>query len=293
MTLEWFKPDLLLIAAPALRPLWMNNYRQFVLELQTNFGSHSPVGDAEHQLDHLTMMDGQQITKYIVEFNCIASQIRGYEEGALWHHFYNGIPNCIKDEISHVGKSTMLFDLRQLAQAINVHYWEHKSEVSCQTKPTSVPSTSRNSPNTTPTMFKDTKKSKGKVATTSGTSANNPDLTSKLNKDGKLTTVERKYHFNNKLCVFCSLAGHMTKDCPKSTSRASKGRTVMITLEAKLDFGGKKLICDLPVSAQSGGCIDPTHASKEIHLNMSALLDPKSLMSSVTLNSYDIPSILH
>ena len=36
-TLEWFEPDLLLVAAPTLRPLWMDNYRQFVLEFQTNF----------------------------------------------------------------------------------------------------------------------------------------------------------------------------------------------------------------------------------------------------------------
>ena len=37
MTLEWFEPDLLLVAAPVLQPLWMDNYRQFVLEFQTNF----------------------------------------------------------------------------------------------------------------------------------------------------------------------------------------------------------------------------------------------------------------
>ena len=148
----------------------MDNYRQFILELQTNFGLHDPVGDAEHQLDHLTMTDGQRITKYVVEFNCIASQIRGYGEGALRHHFYNGLPDCIKDEISRVGKPTMLSNLQQLAQAINARYWERKSEVSCQTKPTSIPSVSRNSPNTTPAASKDTKESKGKVATTSGAS---------------------------------------------------------------------------------------------------------------------------
>ena len=239
MILEWFKPDLLLVAALALRPLWMDNYRQFVLELQTNFGPHDPVGDAEHQLDHLTMTDGQRITKYVVEFNRIASQIRGYGEGALRHHFYNGLPDRIKDEISRVGKPTTLSDLRQLAQAIDARYWERKSEVSRQTKPTSAPSVLRNSPNTTPTVSKDTKESKGKAATTSGASANNPDLTSKLGKDGKLTTVERKHCFDNKLCMFCGLAGHMAKDCPKSTSRASKGRTVTTTPEAKLEVSSE------------------------------------------------------
>ena len=176
------------------------------------------------------------LSMYVVEFNHIASQIRGYREGALRHHFYNGLPDRIKDEISRVGKPTTLSDLRQLAQAIDARYWEHKSEVSRQTKPTSVPSVSRNSPNTTPAASKDTKESKGKAVTTSstsGASANNPDLTSKLGKDSKLTTAERKHCFDNKLCMFCGLAGHMAKDCLKSTSRVSKGRTVTTTPEAK------------------------------------------------------------
>ena len=58
MALEWFEPDLLLMEDPALHPLWMDNFREFVLELQTNFGPHDPVRDAEHQLNHLSMKDG-------------------------------------------------------------------------------------------------------------------------------------------------------------------------------------------------------------------------------------------
>ena len=182
------------------------------------------------------------LSMYVVEFNHIASQIRGYREGALRHHFYNGLPDRIKDEISRVGKPTTLSDLQQLAQAINARYWERKSEVSRQTKPTSVPSVSRNSPNTTPAASKDTKESKGKAVTTtstSGASAKNPNLTSKLGKDGKLTTAERKHRFDNKLCMFCGLTGHMAKDCLKSTSRASKGCTVTTTPEATLEVSSE------------------------------------------------------
>jgi hypothetical protein len=63
--------------------------------------------------------------------------------------------------------------------------------------------------------------SKGKAST----SAPKPDLTLKLGKDSKLTTAECKHHFNNKLCMFCGLAGHMAKDCPKSTSHSFKAHT--------------------------------------------------------------------
>ena len=59
----------------ALHPLWMDNFTEFVLELQTNFRPHDPVGHAEHQVNHLFMKDGQRIMKYVVEFNRIASHI--------------------------------------------------------------------------------------------------------------------------------------------------------------------------------------------------------------------------
>ena len=169
-------------------------------------------------------------------------QIRGYGEGALWHHFYNGLPDHIKDEVSRIRKPSTLSDLHHLAQAIDAHYWEHKSEVSHQTKPSANPSTSKstsNKPSTSAstssysTAPKDTKESKGKAANISSSSGGKPNLTTKLGKDGKLTAAERKNRFDNKLCMFCGLAGHIAKDCPKSTSRVSKGRTVVTTLETK------------------------------------------------------------
>ena len=93
----------------------MENYKEFILELQMNFGLHDPVGDVEHQLNHLTMKDGQHIIKYVVEFNQIMMQVQGYGEGALWHHFYNSLPNHIKDKVSHIGKPPTLSELCSLA----------------------------------------------------------------------------------------------------------------------------------------------------------------------------------
>ena len=64
-----------------------------------NFSPHDPVSDVEHHLDNLSMLDNHKITKYIVKFNHYVSQVHGYGEGALWHHFYNGLPEQLKDEI--------------------------------------------------------------------------------------------------------------------------------------------------------------------------------------------------
>ena len=77
IALEWFKLDLL-NSDPTFHPLWMNDHAVFIDDLKANFGLHDPVRDAEHQLDHLSMKDGQHISKYIIKFNCLASQVHGY-----------------------------------------------------------------------------------------------------------------------------------------------------------------------------------------------------------------------
>ncbi|KAG6326067.1 hypothetical protein ID866_13022, partial [Astraeus odoratus] len=110
IALTWFKPDLL-NAILGTEPAWADDYSEFVIELTTNFSPHDPVSDAEHQLDNLSMKDGNCINKYIVEFNHLATQVHGYGEGALHHMFYNGLSDHIKDEIACVGKPPCLVNL--------------------------------------------------------------------------------------------------------------------------------------------------------------------------------------
>jgi len=59
MALEWFELDLLQMADPMLHSIWMDDFKEFILELQTNFSPHDPVRNVEHQLDHLSMKNGQ------------------------------------------------------------------------------------------------------------------------------------------------------------------------------------------------------------------------------------------
>ncbi|KAG6325954.1 hypothetical protein ID866_13135, partial [Astraeus odoratus] len=75
MALEWFELDLLSSSDAEDHPLWMDDWKEFVIELQSMFSPHNPVADAENQLDHLQMKDGQCINKYVVEFNRLASQV--------------------------------------------------------------------------------------------------------------------------------------------------------------------------------------------------------------------------
>ena len=160
----------------------------------------------------------------MVDFNRITSQIWGYGDGTLRHHFYTDLPDQIKDEISHVNKPHTLNGLRVLTQEINARYWEHKEEVARQNKTST--STSTNTPNT-----KSGKTNKGKslgnaaqssLSSTptqkSNKSGKTTELSDRLGKDGKLTSDECKRRFNMNLCMFCGATGQKAKDCPKSGS---------------------------------------------------------------------------
>ncbi|KAG6328437.1 hypothetical protein ID866_10653 [Astraeus odoratus] len=106
MALQWFEPDLLSDSDPNNCPLLMDDWKEFIIELQTTFGPHNPVADTEHELDHLQM-----------------KELQGYGDGTLHHHFYTGLPNHIKDK------------------EVDACYWEHKEEIQCQ--PKSIASTGK------------------------------------------------------------------------------------------------------------------------------------------------------
>jgi len=232
MTLEWFKPDLLNSSDPADRPRWMDSSVHFVAELQSTFGPHNPIADAEHQLEHLRMKDAHRVMWYIVDFNRLASQVQDYGDGALRRLFYSSLPDHLKDEIAQVGKPLTLHRLRALCQEIDVCYWECKDEISHTTKTQSTssptkPSNSRgNSSNSSQEKSKTSNSpssansGSSKMTSNQSSSGSRPDLTNKLGKDGKLTTDECKRHLDNNLCMFCRGTGHFTDNCPKKTKKA-------------------------------------------------------------------------
>ncbi|KIO02902.1 hypothetical protein M404DRAFT_27515 [Pisolithus tinctorius Marx 270] len=117
MALEWFKPDLLRLNDPDDWPLWMDSWREFVLELQTTFGPHNPVTDTKSQLNHLHMKDNQCINK---------------------------LPDQIKDKVCQVGKPQTLHELCHLAQEIDACYLECKEEVQWASKHQGLSTSSNN-----------------------------------------------------------------------------------------------------------------------------------------------------
>ncbi|KIN98059.1 hypothetical protein M404DRAFT_158460, partial [Pisolithus tinctorius Marx 270] len=217
MALEWFEPDLLGLDDPDDRPLWMDSWREFVLELQTTFSPHDPVADAESQLDHLHMKDSQHINKYV-------------------------------DKVCQVGKPRTLHKLCHLAQEIDVRYWECKEEVQWASKHQGSSNSSNNKsrgssnnsqPKTSQEKAKTGNNNNNNTSSTQSKLGNNGNSSkpepSKLGKDGKLTPEECKCRIDGNLCMFCRGSGHFTDKCPKKAAKAKARATA--TTEAALASG--------------------------------------------------------
>jgi len=245
MTLEWFELDLLNSGNPADRPHWMDSWVHFVAELQSTFGPHNPVADAE-QLKHLQMKDSYHVTQYIMDFNRLASQVQDYGDGALRCLFYSSLPDHLKDEIARVGKPLTLNGLRALCQEIDTRYWEHKDEISSTTKsqPTSSTTKPSNSGGNTPKSSQAKTGNSPSSTNTSGStkatsnqssSGSKPDLTNKLGKDGKLAADECKRRLDNNLCMFCGGTGHFADNCPKKSKKAKACTAAVAAESGKMD----------------------------------------------------------
>jgi hypothetical protein len=241
--LEWFEPGLFLTGL--MEPTWLTSWVVFENELRTNFGPHDPTGDAEAELERLQMKDGHRITKYIVEFNRLSSQLQ-WGESALKYQFYRGLPPRIKDEISRVGKPVLLSQLRALAQSIDARYHERKSEIArehpapkgnpASAKPNSDQQ-NKSGPSSKPHEKKpDNSDRSGSRPTSSKPNAvpanRNPELQGKLGKDGKLTAEERQRRFDQKLCMFCGGPGHLAANCTKRNKDAKARNANIKTAES-------------------------------------------------------------
>src|SRR6202790_1990837 len=212
-------------------PAWEDDYDDFVSELKTYFGSPDVVGEAERNLENLSMKSTQCIAKYLVEFNRHAT-ITGWDNRALRHQFYHGLPARIKDEVSRVGKPATLPELRTLAQSIDGRYWEREEETrrECGGQSSEKKTDKLQSQPSSSNQSNQNKHQKKPFASrNSGSSSQNSekkksDLDDKIGKDGKLTVAERARRFANNLCLFCGGVGHTAKECPKSSSSASKAK---------------------------------------------------------------------
>src|SRR5882672_7439470 len=127
--LDCFEPALLDLN----KPKWLSDLTLFIKELEANFGTYDPIGEAEAELEALWMHDSHQAMKYFIKFQQLASRVQ-WGEAALRRQTYNGLAKRIKDDMVHDDKPNTLTGLRKLVQAIDAQYWERRGEVSRETR---------------------------------------------------------------------------------------------------------------------------------------------------------------
>ena len=180
------------------------------------------------------MKDNQHILKYNIEFTCLATQT-SWDDTVLQHCYYSGLADRIKDIMGQQGKPDTLDKMRILARSIDTQHWEraHEKSHSGSNKSNNNNSNNSNKSDKKPQSNNSDKSSNNKHQSKGSSNSSNDNkndksktipnlLADKLGKDGKLTPQERQCRFNNKLCMFCGGTGHTAKDCPKSSSSASK-----------------------------------------------------------------------
>ena len=176
------------------------------------------------------MKDNQHILRYNIEFTRLATQT-GWNDSVLWHCYYSGLAEQIKDIIETQGKPTTLEAMKTLAHSIDACHWEHvweKSHSSSdKTNNNNNFANNKSDQRSIPDKPNNNNKNQSKGFSSSSNSNNKSKsianlLSDKLGKDGKLTPQERQHQFDNQLCLFCEGAGHTAKECPKVSSSASK-----------------------------------------------------------------------
>ena len=238
--LEFFEPSLLESDEP---PEWLDDWSTFVNTLRTQFGPIDPTADAEDGIDHLKMQDNQHIVKYNVEFNRLAIRT-GWDDSVLRHRYYSGLAERIKDIMGQQGKPASLEAMKNLAHSIDACHWErhrekNRSKKTDTTSDSKSDSKSDNKKTSTPANNNKQNNNKSEKSASSGNSAST-SAPPKLGKDGKLTPQERQRRFDNNLCMFCGGVGHTAKDCPKSTSSASKAKGRATSAAEKESSDSKK-----------------------------------------------------
>ncbi|KIO07392.1 hypothetical protein M404DRAFT_23889 [Pisolithus tinctorius Marx 270] len=198
MALEWFEPDLLRLDNPDDQPLWMDSWREFILELQTTFGPHVSklpdwikdevcrVGKPQtlHELCHLA----QEIDAHYWE--C--------KEEVQWASKHQGSSNSSNNKSGSSGNNNQ-----------------------AKTSQDKSKTGSNNNTGSSP------KPASSKPGNSNNSNSSKPEP-SKLGKDGKLTPEEHKHCLDGNLCMFCGGSSHFADKCPKKAGKA-KARAAATT----------------------------------------------------------------
>src|SRR5882724_5295896 len=123
ITMLWWQP--ILVAFPELSI--RNNWGEFVNQLNTYFGQPDLAQASECALCALKMQDYQHVNKYMIEFSKHATHTE-WNDASLYGEFYQGLAECIKDQLLSLDFSQMIQQLKADALKCDTYYWECQGE---------------------------------------------------------------------------------------------------------------------------------------------------------------------
>ncbi|MBW0472444.1 hypothetical protein O181_012159 [Austropuccinia psidii MF-1] len=127
---EWIEPYLSILTNQDSNYL-LNFWNLFESQLFTLFGDPNEVRKAEVELDSLRMKEGGHVSLYIADLRGLVSRIGDWGERALIHHFMNGFPSRILDNLSsHPSRIDSLQDLMDITLDLDTRYHESRKEKS-------------------------------------------------------------------------------------------------------------------------------------------------------------------
>ncbi|KAJ3560639.1 hypothetical protein NP233_g10703 [Leucocoprinus birnbaumii] len=286
--LSWFQSHLDQVNLEETDLKIYNDFDAFVHKLESCFSHADPVMEAAEELENLKMTNNHHITKYNIKFTRLAT-LTGWNNTVLYHRYYKGLLDQIKDILATATKPATLSDLQETACKLNVRYWERQREKK-RSKPSSL--TPKSDSGDSNSKDKGKKKKKGSNNQQSNNSSNssgsssaksNNNLSSEkkdyakyLTPEGKLTDQEHNRRFQNKLCMICVSNKHMADSCPVKLSSGD-------CLKAK---ACQAQVAD-PPKADASTSLGPS--SESFRLNASALSDPHAL-HLLTSSSYFSPN---
>ena len=86
LVLDCFEPALLNVTDP----IWLSDFKLFIKELETNFGTFNPEGEAKAELKQLCMHENHQATKYFNKLQQLSTCVRWGDTALRWQA-YNGL----------------------------------------------------------------------------------------------------------------------------------------------------------------------------------------------------------
>jgi hypothetical protein len=240
----------------------------FLQELQSIFGDPDRRGRAFTKLMALKMKETSHVHRYTVTFKEYADDLR-WSEPVLREHFYNRLPDRIKDIWTQSDPPEDFHTLIREAQRADNRHWkridEKKGKAPARSDTKSQPKTATISKSSSTPSRSSTSHSTSTSASTSlsrvtTTSASKPakDLTKILGADGKLLPEEKARHKKLGLCTYCA-EKHVTDNCLSrpASSKLKEGSSDKSATSAKTISSSKP-------KGQVAQVVDPDDSTSDI-----------------------------